>query len=102
MKEQSIGKKYMKGFATLEILIAFAVLILSISAVILLVFGNQSIIIDSQTNSEALYKAQKMLEEARAASKQDFFSVNSITTTSDDIYQKTLDVIDLKIGRAHV
>src|SRR3989344_3746845 len=95
MKAQSIGKKYVNGFATLEILIAFAVLILSISAVILLVFGNQSIIVDSRTHSEALYKAQKMLEEARAASRQDFFSVNSITTTSDDIYQKTLNVIDL-------
>ena len=73
MKAQSIGKKYVNGFATLEILIAFAVLILSISAVILLAFGNQSIIVDSRTNSEALYKAQKMLEEARAASRQDFF-----------------------------
>src|SRR3989344_851579 len=91
MKAQSTGK-YNKGFATLEILIAFAVLILSISAVILLVFGNQSIIIDSQTNSEALYKAQKMLEEARAASKFDFNLVNPIPNTADDIYTKNLAV----------
>lgn len=48
MKAQLIGRKFNRGFATLEILIAFAVLILCIGAVIMVSFGNQSIAVDSQ------------------------------------------------------
>ena len=81
MKGQLIGKKYIKGMATLEILIAFAVLILCISAVIIVIFGNQSMTVDSQINNEAISKAQKMLEDARATSRFDFNLVNPSTTT---------------------
>ncbi|HEV7701924.1 MAG TPA: hypothetical protein VGO63_00545 [Candidatus Paceibacterota bacterium] len=84
-----------RGFATLEILIAFTVVTLCIGAVILLVFSNQSLAIDSQTNIEAISKAGKMLEDARALSKQDFYSVVSIPAINDNIYQKTLSVEDL-------
>ncbi|MEK7642422.1 MAG: hypothetical protein AAB392_01365 [Patescibacteria group bacterium] len=108
MKAQLIGNKYRKslsreakrsgGFATLEILIAFLVLILCISAVILLAFGNQSVAIDSETNNEALYKAGQMLEKARSDSRFDFASVNPIPTLpvtfiQDNIYKKSLQVI---------
>src|SRR3989344_3912913 len=103
MKVQSIGKKNMKGFATLEMLIAFAVIILCISAVVMVVFGNQSIAIDSETNNEAITKAQELLEKARADSRFDFNLVNStnqnpavgscpIDYISDDIYCKKIDV----------
>ena len=100
MKAQSISKKNSGGFATLEILIAFVVLILSISAVILLAFGNQSVAIDSETNTEALYKAEQMLEDARAISRDDFNSVNPLpipplTFIQDNIYKKTLQVIPI-------
>src|ERR1035437_5632737 len=104
MRAQSTGKNtkdlpgvQSRGFATLEVLVAFSVLILCITAVILLVFGNQSVSVDSQTNNEALYKAQKMLEQARALSRQDFLSVVSTTTTSISIipYTQTLTVSDL-------
>jgi Tfp pilus assembly protein PilV len=85
-----------KGSSTLEILIAFAILILAISVTIIVAFGNQSNSVDAQTNSEALYKAQKLLEEARALSRQNFDSVVSIAPISDGIYQKSLfiDSID--------
>ena len=75
------------GFATLEVLIAFAVLILCISAVIFVIFGNQSIAIDSETNNEAISKAQALLEKARADSREDFDSVVTTTISNDDIYQ---------------
>ena len=97
MKAQSVGKNR-KGFATLEILIAFAVIILCIGAVVMVVFGNQSIAIDSETNNEAITKAQKSLEDARAASRQDFMSVNSTsgTETSGPLtFTKNLEITDL-------
>ncbi len=86
MKEELTGNmknkfkhSYQKGMSTLEILIAFAILILVITAAIGMGFGNQSITVDSETNTEALYKVQSQLENARAQSRKDFFG---LTTTS--------------------
>jgi len=81
MKARSTGNKYDKGFSTLEILIAFAVIILCMGAVVIVTFGNQSISVDSQNNSEAIGKAQKVLEDARATSRFDFNLVNPKTET---------------------
>lgn len=43
-----------QGFSTMEVLVALAVLVLTLSAVISVVFGNQSLLVDSVTNYEAL------------------------------------------------
>src|SRR4051812_42363752 len=67
--------KASRGIATLEILIAFAVLALVLTAIISVSFGTESISIDTQTNSEALAIARSQLENARAAGKQDFYSL---------------------------
>src|SRR5258708_3184468 len=82
------------GVSTLEMLIAFAVLILCTSAAVLVSFGSQSTSVDTQTDSEATLKAQAQVEDARALSRQDFILVNSITTTTDadPTYQKSVDV----------
>src|ERR1051326_2061073 len=80
------------GFSTLEVLLAFAVVIICVSAVIALIFGSQVAAVDSQTNSEAAQKAQEMLENARATAKQNFSLVVPIPAVTDGIYQKTLDV----------
>ncbi len=98
MKAQSTGSTYSKGSSTLEILIAFAVLILTLTAVIMIGFGNQSVSVDAETNNEALYRAQKILEDARAASRDDFFSVttaSSSETISGLTYKKLLVVNDI-------
>lgn len=100
MKAQSTGKKiYLnKGVMTLEILIAFAVLLFCISAVVSLSFGSQSISIDSETNNEAIEIAKKMLEDARKDSRQDYLS---ITTSINSVasggltYNKTLSIEDV-------
>jgi hypothetical protein len=88
-----------KGSSTIEILIAFAILVLALSAVIIVVFGSQNIAIDTQTNGEALYRAQKILEEARAQSRDDFDSVASASAVIEQVgamsYTKKLDVQDL-------
>ncbi|MEK7564054.1 MAG: hypothetical protein AAB510_00595 [Patescibacteria group bacterium] len=109
MKEQLIGKNLKlfvdvgrlqnrKGFATLEILIAFTILILCMGSVIIVVFGNQSMAIDLETNNEAISKAEKNLEAMRALSRQDFNSVNSSTGTEVSgplTYNKNIIVEDL-------
>lgn len=81
MKARLSGNTNSRGIATLEILIAFAIAILCIGAVILVVFGNQSVAIDTQINNEALYKAKQLLEDTRAISRFDFNLVNPTTAT---------------------
>jgi len=95
-------KKYFKkldsGSSTLEILLAFAVLTLSMSAVIMVGFGNQSVSVDSETNTEAINKANSSVEKARADSRENFFSVlsNSQTEISGPLsYQNALEVLDI-------
>lgn len=97
VRRSSTGKK---GSSTLEILIAFAILISAISAVIMVSFGNQSIAVDTITNAEALYKAQAMLEDARALSRQNFTGVTpatTIETVGGLSYTKALSVFDLTL-----
>ncbi len=104
MKAQLTGNKskdkYESGFATLEILIAFSVLILCISAVVMITFSNQFIAIDSKTSLEALSHAQSMLEKTRADSEQDFNSVNSSTlieTSENSEFTKRLNVLQTNL-----
>ncbi len=90
--------KNQKGMSTLEILIAFTIFILVITASLQMGFGNQSITIDSETNTEGLSKATEQLEEARALSRQNFFNVNSLSSTEISgglTYTKDLLIEDL-------
>lgn len=80
--------------STLEIMIAFAIISLTMTAVILISFGNQKVAADTETNNEALYKAKELFEDARALSRRDFNAVTSLVQL-DDIYTKTLLVSDL-------
>jgi hypothetical protein len=66
-----------RGFSTLEILIAFAVMSLVFGGVMLADFSSAYWIIASQTSNEGLYKAKTRLEDLRAASKQDFYLASS-------------------------
>ena len=81
-----------RGFSTLEILIAFAVIILALTSVVTLIFSSQSVAVDSRADSEATAKAQSLLESARAAALLDFNSVNPVAPAQDGMYQKSLDV----------
>lgn len=65
------------GFSTIELMIALAILSLVLTAVILVSFGNQSFLIGTQTSTEAMKKAQGLIEEAQANARKDFNLVNS-------------------------
>ncbi len=83
------------GFSTLEILIAMSIIVASISAVVLVVFGNQSLVLDSQMNSEALQIVGGMTAEARVHANANFNVLQSVATTSDGMYEKSVTVTSL-------
>lgn len=86
------------GSSTLELLIAFAILTLSLTAGILIIFGNQSVAVDTETNGEALSRAVGLIEKARADSRQSFTSVisqNNTESVGPISYNKSLNIIDL-------
>ncbi len=87
-----------KGISTLEIVIAFAILTLTLTGVISLVFGNRTVVTDAQVSAEALARATDQLENARQLSENNFFNIVGATTneTVDGLeYQKTLEVSDV-------
>ncbi len=68
-------------------LVALTLIIISISAAILMSFGNQSTLVDSQTYSEAAYIAQSFLDKVRIDSRVHFQSVYPKTLPEIDIYK---------------
>jgi hypothetical protein len=86
---------YKKGALTLELLIAFAILVINITAIVLLINGGQSIYIDSETNSEAISKAESLLDKTKSDAAIDFNLVNPSTTTETSgglTYTKKVEV----------
>src|SRR3989344_2112660 len=81
-----------EGFSTIELMIAMAIMVLVLTAVILVSFGNQSFLIGSQTNAEAMKIAQRLLEQEQALARKDFNLVNSIPQATEDIYKKEVFV----------
>jgi len=114
MKTKKI--KFNTGVLTIELLIAFAILIINITGVMLLVNANhgsgtaslvrqgQSVSLDSETNQEALQKAKQQIEQAKSDAT-DFNSVNPYPNpfedaadglidgyVQDDVYKKKVEV----------
>ena len=89
MKDKLI---YIRGFSTLEVLVAFMVIILSLTSMVSLVFSGQSLVVDSENSSNAVRKAQALLEVAHA---QSFLTLNSLPEASNGIYQESLNIQEL-------
>lgn len=81
-----------RGFSTLEIMIALAVMVISLTSVIEVVFGNERMLVQSQMNSEALRHADDALTKEEYLARQDFDLVDTVATTSDDVYQTRVTV----------
>ncbi|HEV8666779.1 MAG TPA: hypothetical protein VN665_02940 [Candidatus Paceibacterota bacterium] len=89
-----------RGVSTLEVLIAFALLTLALTAVSVAFFSNQSLAVDTQLGTEALSKASAMLETARSNSRIDFDLVNPTTTSEKSgpvTYTKSLAVSQIDL-----
>jgi hypothetical protein len=83
MKARSVGDMQ-KGFSTIEMVMAFAVMVTVLVGVVLADFGTRYWTITSQTSNEALYKAKGRIEDLRAAAKADFITVASTPATRDN------------------
>ncbi len=81
----------MKGFSTLEMMIAMAIMTVTLTAVIVVSFGTQGALVGGETNSEAMNIAQKSLEQEQQLARKDFRLV-SATTSQWDIYTGTTTV----------
>ncbi len=69
-----------KGSSTLELLIAFAVLTITLTALVSVFFGNQSVTIDTQTSGEALARASRELEKEHILASSDYLSASSTSS----------------------
>lgn len=90
-----------RGQSAIELLVALGVLVFSISASLVVVFGNQSVSVDAQTNGEAILMAKKNLEGARATAKEKFSNLVS-TSSVQSLYATNLSVFDATECRKNV
>ncbi len=95
MKAQSSTNQKLSGMASIEILIAFTVLSLSLGAIILITFRNQSIVESNSMSSSALSMALETIEEVRGLATFDFNLVQPIVKTTDGTYERSLEATQI-------
>ncbi|MEK7664227.1 MAG: hypothetical protein AAB340_02190 [Patescibacteria group bacterium] len=72
-----------------------ALIVALIVSILPLVSGGQDMIVGSETNQEALYKAEDILGKARAVSLLDFSSVRTANYPNQGIYSRDIIVNDV-------
>lgn len=90
-----------RGFSTLELLIAFSVLTLGLTAVVMVAFGNQSYAIDSALSQRALLLAKTNLEATRATAFADFSALQSFSDAHEE-FTSEIKVTDVSICNKRV
>ena len=85
------AKQCQRGFLTLEILLAMAIMIFVLAAAVLLSFGGQGLAVASRSSSEAQNFAQKLLESQRELGRKDFRIANP-TSAQEGIFQGKIEV----------
>jgi type II secretory pathway pseudopilin PulG len=83
------------GYTTLEIMVAFAVLVIGISGVTTVAFGNQSVSVDTQKNSEAVQIGKAALESIQAEAQGNFSNIVTAPCTSQSGYSCKVNVFDV-------
>lgn len=83
-----------KGFSTLDIVLAMVIIITVLTSVILVVFSNQTIAVDTKINGLALSEAKNIIENAKIQSRLNFNSAISFSSF-DGIYNKKLFINDI-------
>jgi len=82
------------GFATLEILIALFILTTALSASTLVAFGNQTLLLDSISDREAVSLATTLLETAESKALMDWRGVAPLATSTGR-FEGTLEITSL-------
>src|SRR5258708_1550045 len=84
-----------RGFSTLEILIALAIATTSLISITLLPLGMPSVLAGTKAHREALAIARSDLARSVAISHTDFSAVASVATTTTDDYTHALVVANI-------
>ena len=87
---KTLNSHYNNGQSIMELLIALAILIISVSSVIVVLFGGQSVSVDTKLNQEATAMARQTLENARAGARQNFDALASSSSTSGEFLKETI------------
>jgi len=103
MKVLSIDKKYKSesGIGVLEALISIMVITTAVAAVIIIIFGNQSLKLDNEVNNIALYRASQIIEKSKILGAKNFNSVVA-STSVDSIFTENLSVTDMSPCRKDI
>lgn len=80
------------GVAVIELLIAFALITLTLTGVVIAVSGNQSLALSTELNNLALYKVEEKLEDAFGQSRIGFDSIVSAAAI-DGVFSIDTDVV---------
>jgi len=83
-----------RGQLTLELVIALGILTLGISGLVFVIFGNQSLLVDTQESNQALNLARQNLENAYAQAQEEFGSLENASSTQGEylIERSVLDI----------
>jgi len=84
-----------RGVLTIELLIAFAILLINITGIVLLTHGEQTLTVDAKTTTDALALAQQKIEEAKADAKEDFDALATEPTEVVDLYDVDLGILQI-------
>lgn len=79
-----------EGQLTLEIIIAMAILTISLAAVIVVIFGGQSLLVDTRESNQALFLARQNLEEVQAGAKNDWSGIVHSSSTEGEFLKEII------------
>ncbi|MDP3697534.1 MAG: hypothetical protein Q8R55_05985 [Candidatus Taylorbacteria bacterium] len=82
-----------KGIGTIEVLISLLVIVSAVTAVVLVVAGNQDIKLDNDVSNIALYRAGEIIGKAEVAGEVNFNSIIS-SSSLNGIFTDGLKVLD--------
>lgn len=84
-----------RGFSTIEVLVAFSVVIVVLAGATSISFGAQPLLIDGQLYLAAISRTEEVLEKSRAILSEDFEGFVSATSSVDSLYQEEIKVLDI-------
>lgn len=96
--------KFLRGFSTLEILIAFAIVTLALSAAASVSFGAQSLVLDGELYLGSILRAEEVFEKTFIMSSENdneaqtsinFNQIINAENKIDDFYDEKIKVLDI-------
>lgn len=80
-----------RGFSTIELMIALAIMVVALSAAAEASFGSQEMLAGAGSEAEAARIAGELIERERALARADFRLVRGIPAITDGVYEASLE-----------